>query len=59
MAKTPQQQKIEKYFNLLVKEFITDPAHKDITIVFVDSLGEVGKVKTMGHTLQNKQSQTT
>ncbi|CAI2167577.1 8018_t:CDS:2 [Funneliformis geosporum] len=34
-----QHQLIKKYFNSLVKEFITDPLHnKDISIVFVDHL---------------------
>ncbi|MCE8162956.1 MAG: DUF4011 domain-containing protein [Candidatus Moeniiplasma glomeromycotorum] len=57
MSKTPQQEKIEKCFNLLVEEFIKDPAHKEINIVFKDSLGKAAKVtKTMGYTLQNKQS---
>ena len=57
MSKTPQQQKIEKKFNLLVEEFIKDPLHKNITIVFKDSLGNAREaVKTMGYTLQNKQS---
>ncbi|MCE8162897.1 MAG: hypothetical protein I3273_00965 [Candidatus Moeniiplasma glomeromycotorum] len=57
MANTPQQQKIEKYFNLLVEEFIKNPAHKDITIIFVDSLGEKetkeGKVISRGLTKQH------
>jgi hypothetical protein len=34
-----QQQLIRKYFDVLVKEFITDPRHnQDIEIVFVDHL---------------------
>jgi hypothetical protein len=47
-----QQQLIIKYFNLLVKEFITDPRHnEDISIVFTNYL-ESSKENstTLGHT---------
>src|SRR2546423_1442826 len=48
-----QNQLIKKYFNLLVKEFITDPRHKDIEIVFRDYLesSKEGLI-TLGHTEQ-------
>lgn len=52
-----QQQLIEKYFNLLVNEFITDSRHnKDISIVFQDYLesSKPGFI-TMGHTQQYSQ----
>ncbi|CAG8711866.1 7915_t:CDS:2, partial [Ambispora leptoticha] len=46
-----QQQLIKKYFNLLVKEFITDPRHnEDIRIVFEKDLGSEGNVTTLGNT---------
>jgi hypothetical protein len=48
-----QQQLIKKYFNLLVKEFITDSRHKDISIVFQDYLESSNpNSQTMGHTQQ-------
>ncbi len=41
---------IKQYFNSLVDQFITDPAHKDITIVFKDYLGSSLNGDTLGNT---------
>jgi len=56
-----QQQLITKYFNSLVKEFITDPRHnKDIKIVFKDCLkSSKGNYTTLGHTKQRRQDHIT
>jgi len=56
-----QQQLITKYFNLLVKEFITDPRHnKDISIFFQDHLeNSKENATTMGHTTQSSQDHIT
>jgi len=47
-----QKQLIRKYFNVLVKEFITDPRHNsDISIVFTDYLESPKENSTtLGHT---------
>lgn len=45
-----QQQLIKQYFNSLVQEFIKDSLHKNITIVFVDFLGNSSEGKTEGKT---------
>jgi hypothetical protein len=49
-----QKEKIKKYFNLLVEEFIKDPQHKkDIKIVFQASFDNIdGKLK-QGETIQH------
>jgi len=46
-----QHQLIRKYFNVLVKEFITDPLHnKNISIVFVKDLGSSENIRVLGNT---------
>ena len=41
---------IKQYFNSLVDQFITDPNHKDITIVFKDYIGGVLNEDKLGNT---------
>jgi len=40
---------IKRYFYLLVQEFIKDPRHKDIAIIFQD----FDNILKLGHTKQN------
>ncbi|CAG8528644.1 2422_t:CDS:2, partial [Ambispora gerdemannii] len=51
IAINQQREQIKKYFNLLVAEFIKDPKHKDIKIIFQNF---PGKTLKLGHTLQIK-----
>ncbi|CAG8550752.1 6111_t:CDS:2 [Gigaspora margarita] len=56
-----QREKIRKYFNLLVEEFITDPRHKkDISIIFENYLeSSKPNLQSLGHTQQYTNIETT
>jgi hypothetical protein len=45
-----QHQLIKKYYQLLVEEYIKDPAHKNYKIVFKNDLGSSKKFQNLGHT---------
>jgi len=49
IAINQQREQIEKYFNLLVAEFIKDSKHKDIKIIFQNF---PDNPLQLGHTLQ-------
>jgi len=49
-----QREKIKKYYNLLVEEFIKDPRHKEnVSIVFENNLGGSENSRTWGNTNQS------